>query len=248
MKSTPVITSTQASMLIALAALCGGCANSSYNVQVDAITQAPGSGPTAPPQSYQIRVNNPNVDEDSLHYKEVAGYVKTALSGKGMYEAAPAGKADMVIEIDYGMETPRVKFETEAAPLVYLQQDEGIHYQEVLVYAGPNNPVGFKTVESPGTPARVEMLQTERRVRPVIVYEKYLKVSARSNQVTVEGRAPPEVWSVNVSSEDESKELRKYLPILASATADYIGTNTKQEIEVKLKEGDEVVGFIRKGI
>jgi hypothetical protein len=64
----------------------------------------------------------------------------------------------------------------------------------------------------------------------------------------VEGRAPPEVWSVNVSSEDESKELRKYLPILASATADYIGTNTKQEIEVKLKEGDEVVGFIRKGI
>ena len=248
MKSARVVPSIQASLLMTLAALCGGCASSSYNVQVDAIALAPGPGPAAPPQSYQIRVNNPKVDEDSLRYKEVAGYVRTALSSKGMYEAPPTGKADLMIEIDYGMETPRVKFETVAAPIVYLQQNEGIHYDEVLVYNGPNNPVGYRTVESPGTPVRVEMLQTENSIRPVIVYEKYLKVSARSNTEAVEGRQPPEVWSVNVSAEDESKELRRYLPILASATADYIGTNTKQETPVKLKEGDEVVGFIRKGM
>ena len=82
----------------------------------------------------------------------------------------------------------------------------------------------------------------------MIVYEKFLKVSARANSETVEGRSPPEVWSVNVSAEDKSQELRKYIPILASATADYIGTNTKESKPIKISEDDEVVSFVKRGM
>jgi hypothetical protein len=64
----------------------------------------------------------------------------------------------------------------------------------------------------------------------------------------VEGRPAPEVWSVNVSAEDPSNELRKYMPILASATADYIGMNTRQEKEVSVRENDDSVKFIKKGM
>ena len=88
----------------------------------------------------------------------------------------------------------------------------------------------------------------EDSIRPVIVYEKYMQISARANKEATEGRAAPEVWSVNVSTEDDSKDIRKYLPILASATADYIGTNTTAQKAVKIKEGDEVVTFIKKGM
>jgi len=247
MKSTPVVPSVQASLLMALAALLGGC-TTTYVVQVDAISQsAEPVTAAAQPQSYEIRSTNPRMDEGSLRYKEVANYVKTALSGKGMYEAPSADKADVVIDIDYGIDAPRVKFDTQSTP-IYTQTGGGVRYQQMPVFDPKTGQVlGYRTV-AVAAPPHTELVGFEDVVRPVIVYEKFLKISARSNKEVVEGRQPPEVWSVNVSAEDESKELRKYLPILASATADYIGTNTKQETPVKLKESDEVVGFIKKGM
>ena len=246
MKSTPVVPSAQASLLIAFAALLGGCSTTTYVVQVDAIAQAAEPVTTTQPQSYEIRTTNPKMDEGSLRYKEVAGFVKTALSGKGMYEAPRPDKADVVIDIDYGIDSPRVKFDTQAQP-VYAQTGGGVRYEQVPVFDPKGLLIGYRTVAI-AQPVRTELIRFEDVVRPVIVYEKFLKISARSNKETVEGRQPPEVWSVNVSAEDESKELRKYLPILASATADYIGTNSKQEKPIKLKENDEVVGFIKKGM
>jgi hypothetical protein len=246
MKSTHVVPSAQASCLIAVTVLFSGCGTTTYVVQVDAIAQKAESAAATQPLSYEIRTSNPKMDEGSLRYKEVAGYVKTALSGKGMYEAPSADKADVVIDIDYGIDTPRVKFDTQSQP-VYGQASSGVRYQQVPVFNTDGTIRGYRTV-AVAAPPHTEVIGFEEVVHPVIVYEKYLKISARSNKEMGEGRAPPEVWSVNVSAEDESKELRRYLPILASATADYIGTNTKQETPVKLKENDEVVGFIKKGM
>ena len=246
MKSTLIPPSLKATLWLAFSVLLGGCTTTTYIVQVDAIAQSAEPVVTAPAQSYQIRTTNPKMDEGSLRYKEVAGYVKTALSGKGMYEAPRADKADVVIDIDYGMDSPRIKFDTQSMP-VYAQTGGGVRYEQVPIIGRNGQVVGFRTIAI-SEPIRTELLTFEEVVRPVIVYEKFLKISARSNKEAVEGRAPPEVWSVNVSAEDESKELRKYLPILASATADYIGTNTKQERPIKLKDSDEVVGFIKKGM
>ncbi|MBI2815288.1 MAG: hypothetical protein HYX71_13515 [Opitutae bacterium] len=248
MKSQFVTPAALAAMSLALSVFSGGC-STTYVVQVDAISQAAkvaDSTPVAMPQSYEIRSNNPKMDESSLRYKEVTGYVKTALSGKGMYEAPRAVKADVVVDIDYGMDSPRVKFETISVP-IYAPTGGGVRYGQVPVYDRNGRIVGYQTVAL-REPPRMEVVGYEDRVKPVVVYEKFLKISARANQESVEGRAPPEVWSVNVSAEDESKDLRKYLPILASATADYIGKNTKEQKPVKIKEDDEVVGFIKKGI
>lgn len=248
MKARFVSPTAKATFFLALTLLLGGC-TTTYVVQVDAISQAAQVATNetpALPQSYEIRTNNPKMDEGSLRYKEVAGYVKTALSGKGMYESPRAVKADVVIDIDYGMDSPRVKFETMSIP-IYAQTGGGVRYEQVPIYDNRGNIIGYRTVVL-REPPRTEIVGYEDQVKPVIVYEKFLKISARSNQESVEGRAPPEVWSVNVSAEDESKDLRKYLPILASATADYIGTNTKEQKPIRIKEDDEVVGFIKKGM
>jgi hypothetical protein len=82
----------------------------------------------------------------------------------------------------------------------------------------------------------------------VTIYEKYLRVTARENKPGSEGRPPTELWSVQTSTEDESKDLRKYLPIMASATADYIGKDTTKQKVVKVKDPSQVVDFIRKGM
>lgn len=235
----------------ALLLLLSGCnSTKTYTVQVDAIaspTEVGQSAPTA--QSYHIRSQNPKLDEDSLRYKEVADYVRTALSGKGMYEAPTPEKADVVIDIDYGMDAPRIKFETVSQPIIVQQPGRYVTESRYVTRRRPDGTIETVEVRTQVyVPGSTEFLGMQESVQPVVVYEKFLKLSARENREATEGRAPPEVWSVNVSAEDNSQELRKYMPILASATADYIGTNTKESKPVKISEGDEVVTFIKKGM
>jgi hypothetical protein len=236
---------------LAALGLFTGCNTSTYTVQVDAISQPKEkmAEATPPAHSYFIHSKNPRLDESSLRYKEVSDYVKTALSGKGMYEAPKQESADVVIDIDYGMDAPRVKFETVSTPVMMNTQDRVEIRQISHLERQPDGT--YRTVTEdvrvvvPGTP---EFAGMREEVIPLIVYEKYLKVSARENRENSEGKAPAEVWSVNVSAEDKSQELRKYIPILASATADYIGTNTKESKSVTIDEKDDVVKFIKKGM
>src|SRR5437867_8438760 len=94
----------QFSAAVALIALATGCSTSTYKVKVDAITKPETAiGPvTTDVQSYKLKSKNPAVGEENLRYKEAAEFVKTALSGKGMYEATSEDKADMIVELDYG--------------------------------------------------------------------------------------------------------------------------------------------------
>ena len=227
--------------------LLAGCKTTTYTLQVDAISQTGEVAQAAKePKSFKVVSHNPLIAEDSLRYHEVSDYVKTALSAKGMYEAPAAENADLIIEIDYGMETPRMKYETVTIPIIVFQ--EGMPSRELVpMGTSASGQVIYKTVRVPGLQVR-KIVGWKEETEPVVVYEKYLKVSARENQESVEGRPPPEVWSVNVSAEDQSNELRKYLPILASATVDFIGTNTRREKSVAVSEGDESVQFIKKGM
>jgi hypothetical protein len=247
-------TNTTAGLLGVVALFVTGCESknksTTYNVQVDAISKPADTGQAAPAaQSYHIRTHNPQLDEESLRYKEVADYVRTALSGKGMYEAPSLEEADVVIDIDYGMDAPRVKFETVKIPLLVQQPGRFVTESKTVMRRRPDGSTEAVNVDvkvfQPGMP---EFRGMQDSVQPIVVYEKHLKVSARVNRETTEGQQPPEVWSVNVSAEDESNELRRYMPILASATSDYIGTNTREAKPITIQEGDEVVTFIKKGL
>jgi len=234
-------------LMTTVVGLLAGCNTTTYVLQVDAISPAGQvAQQTKTPLSYHVRPGNPKITADTLRYKEVSDYVKTALSGKGMYEAPSPEAADVVIDIDYGMESPRMKYESVAKPI--LQMQEGIPQRETIpAGSNPDGSTKYKTIRVPGLQT-MKIVGWKDEIEPVIVYEKYLKVSARENREMTEGRPPPEVWSVNVSAEDQSNELRKYMPILASATADYIGTNTKQERSVDVSENDASVKFIKKGM
>ena len=70
------------SLTLVASLFLGGCATT-YEVEVDSISQPQPKEVT----SYRIVTKNPTADEASLRHKEAAAYVKTALSGKGLYEA-----------------------------------------------------------------------------------------------------------------------------------------------------------------
>lgn len=230
------------SMVSALTLLFAGCATSStYKVKVDAITKpAPGAA-----QSFKIKSKDPKLGEENLRYREAAEFVKTALSGKGLYEAPSEEQADMIVELDYGMDAPRSKIERVSTP-VYAQVGGGVRYDAVPVMDARGN-TSFRTV-AVYEPPRSELIGYDDMPRQVTIYEKYLKITARENKPASEGRPPAELWSIHASAEDESKDLRKYLPIMASATVDYIGQDSSNQKIVKVRADGPGVEFIRRGM
>jgi hypothetical protein len=225
-----------------LAMLFTGCSTSStYAVKVDAITKPE---PVAA-QSFKLKSKDPRMGEENLRYREAAEFVKTALSGKGLYEAPSEEKADMIVELDYGMDAPRAKMERVSVP-VYAQVGGGVRYESVPVTDSRGN-TSFRTV-AVYDPPRSELVGYDNAPRMVTIYEKYLKITARENKAASEGRPPAELWSIHASAEDESKDLRKYLPIMASATVDYIGQDSSTQQVVKVRADGPGVDFIRKGM
>jgi hypothetical protein len=226
-----------------LAILLAGCASSSaYKVKVDAITKPV---PSSNGVSYKLKSKDPKLGEENLRYREAAEFVRTALSGKGLYEAPTEEKADMIVELDYGMDAPRAKMERVSTP-VYAQVGGGVRYDSVPVTDSRGN-TSFRTV-AVYEPPRNELVGYDEMPRMVTIYEKYLKITARENKAATEGRPPAELWSIHASTEDESKDIRKYLPIMASATVDYIGQDSSSQKVVKVKGDDAGVIFIRKGM
>ncbi|MBI5693518.1 MAG: hypothetical protein HZC55_25870 [Verrucomicrobia bacterium] len=237
MKSSPLPRALPAALL--LAGLGVGCSTPAYKVKVDAIAR-----PTEKEaQSYVITTRNSRYGEESLRHREATDFVRTALSGKGLYESPTPERADMVIELDYGMEAPRSKIERVSVP-VYAQVGGGVRYESVPVTDARGN-TSYRTV-AVYEPPRSEVIGYDEVQRRVTVYEKYLKISARENKPATEGRPPTELWSIHASTEDESKDLRKYLPIIASATVDFMGQEASRQTTVKVRADGPEVDFIRR--
>jgi hypothetical protein len=231
-----------ASLLLAgLAISLGGCA-STYEVKVDSLAK-----PNADQAiSYEIHNKNPLVADDSLRYKEAAGYVKTALSGRGMYESPPNTKPDVVVDLDYGIGPPTSKVETLSEP-IYITIPGQIRTERVQVGTDSRgNPI-FSTITVQDPPS-TEFAGFHEYPITVTVYEKYLRLTARENAPAVEGRPPQEIWTVDVTSEGESRDLRKNLPVLVAASIDYIGKDSHGQKTIKIKDGDPGVGFVKKGM
>ena len=228
--------------IAALALVSAGCSTSpTYAVKVDAITKPT---PVAA-QSYKLKSKDPSLGEENLRYREAAEFVKTALSGKGLYEAPSEETADMIVELDYGIDAPRSRTEQVSVP-IYAQVGGGVRYDSVPVKDSKGR-IGFRTI-TVYEPPRSELIGYDEMARVVTTYEKYLKITARENKAAAEGRPPSELWSIHASAEDESKDLRKYLPIMASATVDYIGQDSSNQTIVKVRADGPGVDFIRRGM
>lgn len=223
------------------AAVLAGCATT-HQVKVDSLAK-----PNAEQSvSYEIKNRNPLVTEDSLRYKEAAAYVKTALSGKGLYEAPPGVKADIVVDLDYGVGPPQMRRETVSEP-VYITIPGQIRTERVQVGTDSQGRPIYQTVTVQDPPSTEFAGFREYQVT-VTVYEKYLKMSAKENKEQVEGRPPQEVWTVDVISEGESRDIRKSLPVLAAASIDFIGKDSQGQKTIRIKDSAADIAFVKKGM
>lgn len=218
-----------------------GCATT-HEVKVDSLAQPKMENAV----SYAIKNRNPLVADDSLRYKEAANLVKTALSSKGMYEAPPNAPADVVVDLDYGVGPPQIRREVVSEP-VYITIPGQVRTERVLTGTDSQGRPIYQliTVQDPPT---TEFAGFRDYLVTVVSYEKYLKLSARENKETTEGRPPQEVWTVDVTSEGESRDIRKNLPILVAAGIDYIGRDSQGQKTIRIKDSSSDIAFVKKGM
>jgi hypothetical protein len=225
--------------LIAAALFLCGCATGPEKFDVKVNTTANPDKKTG--QSYRVVNKTKELDEGSLRYQEAERFVKTALSAKGMYEAPKAEAADVVVELDFGMKGPIDKKEertTSFRPTVITNNDvSSVRARREGITT--NNPIAD---------AQAEVSDVERPYIVIeTVYEKFISMRAHETKAGPDG-ATKSLWSVEVSSTDESNDLRKYLPVMASVGMDYIGTDTGGQRTVKIDEKNEAVMFVKKGM
>jgi hypothetical protein len=233
------ITAAGATLLLVLG---GGC-TTSREVSVDAQAQPTFTGENQKkPQSYVIRVKpHPNQPGSELRDQEAIQHVKTALSAQGLWEAPNSETADLVVEVDYGIDPARVRFDVLQIPL-YGRPRPNVQVKQRQVAAAPD-------VEGGGWGIGTGRLDEFEEVTvAVMIREKHLTISGRENKPVAEGRMPAEVFRVSASIEDESPNLRDSLPVLASAVIGQIGQTTEGAEVSKIKENSAEVVFIKRGM
>ncbi len=223
-----------------LIVISNGCA-SKREVTVDSMAQPAFNGQKQ--LSYVIRVKAPPGQPVSeLRDREAAEHIKTALSAQGMWEAPNAETADLVVEVDYGIDDPRIRFDIIPAPIYTgVVPDESIRQVPAANAPEVSGGGGF-------TIGRLRGPDHNQITVAVVVREKHLTISGRENKPVAEGRMPPEVFRVSASIEDESADLRGSLPVLASAVMDKIGRPTEGTATETVEENGEAVNFIRRGM
>ncbi len=222
--------------------LQGGCETTSHTFKVNAMKNPE----VEEGRSYRIVSSHTNtVDETDPQFHEVSEYVKTALSGKGYYEAPNAENADLIINIAYGTAPPNISFKTVNNPAA----PGSIH-----------NPIGSSTYPGSRYPRRgysrggippiagpigqpVQAPQNE--VVPITTYEKYLQITAIDNRTGKSLEDSPHAWQVTVKNRDESDDIDKYLPLMAAASITYVGQSTESQEVITLKESDRDVAFVK---
>ena len=219
-----------------------GCAGS-YQVKVDALSKPEAEKAVA----YRLQTNAAGIDPKSLRNQEAERFVRTALSGRGLYEAPKPELAEIVVNLDYGVSEPKLVREMRTEP-IYRTLPGRVFTAVVQVGVDKNgNPI-FAT-QTYQEPPSTEYIGDREYMVTVVKYEKYLRLSARENQPAGDNAPPAELWTVDVSSDGESRDLRKHLPVLAAATIDFVGKDTRGQKSIRLKEEKEgAVAFVKKGM
>lgn len=227
-----------AGLFAALVVGLSGCAHQVHNVKVDAIQNPE----VVIGYSYRIVERDAARAELDERHDEAVSVVKAALDARGMYEARDPGTAEVEVIIDYGIGPRRLKvhnYHEGMEPTVARAPLAIVHVQQ------RDGRIGYAAF-----PAEKLDVDGTYRGLPVMrgahVFEKYLLIQARETPAAVGPlRKPQEAWQVQARVEDMSESLDGYLPVLAGAAANYLGSSTEKQQRLRLGEDAPVVAMAR---
>lgn len=215
-------------LLCASAALLLSSCATTYRVQVSALADTELS---AANRSYSFAAAHGQSAGD-LQLIEAQRHVRTALAQQG-FRATERTASTLHIFLDYGIGDPVTRTHTFSTP-IYAELGGG--YSTRTRQTTDATGKTTSTTETVRIPGRYERVGTDVTTNSVTTYRKDLRLSARLNEEGVAPHQGREVWTVTAISDDQRADLRVTLPLLAEASAPYLGTDSGQAIVVEFEE------------
>jgi hypothetical protein len=219
--------------------LLAACApqTAEYEVAVSGLKDATMSRPP----SYVILPGIEGVDTADLQYLEVKRYLRPALESQGMREATVPHEADVVVFVGYGIGEPKTYNYAYSLP-VYGQISGGTTTYSGTAY-GPGG-----TVTSRGTATTQPthgVVGSRNVVDSRTTYSRFISLAAVDLQHYRKTQVVRQAWTTAVVSVGSSGDLRHIIPVMLAAATPYLGTDTKETLFIRLKEGDPRITEVR---
>ncbi len=190
------------------------------------------------PVSYAV--HEAGLVETSLANQTAAAkFVNTALSAKGMFEAPNPETADMDVTYSYEIKQQRRVREWDES-IYQIKRGGGDHVGGSV----GEGPLGKPIYIDP--PAELDVEQVHHTADEIVYLKELHLVATERKPATTD--TPARVWDISIGYEDADPNLEKSMPLLAAAGCDHIGTNTNGPIIIRLRDKDEVVAFIKRGL
>ena len=203
--------------------LLSACQTTSYNydLEIDSVA-AVGQrwGPT-----FEVKPLPGSPADTDVMFVGVADIIRNEISSKGLIPMAPGGKPDLIVLVDYGMRAPKTELRTVQVPTSMGSQ--GVDPLTGLPIARGSSR-GALGAGGMGTSFTEE-------IRPFVVVEKYMIVSAVDGKMDRTKGSRRELANVEVVCNDDREELEPYLPVLAMACGRQIGAPTTEVEEVRIR-------------
>jgi hypothetical protein len=205
---------------LSVALVFAGCAQApsrtSHVVKVNAVAlEPPQKGST-----FTIVPARGAVDDSTLIYAEAARVVTNALQTKGMSAAPRIDRANVIVELEYGMAPPRA-----------------------IQRANPTVAEPLPMQVRAGVPTETDVANLRSTARGPL--EKHLVLTAR--EANRRDDSPPRtLWKVDLSTVDLSNDLRKYLPLLATVALDEIGQDSGGDLLIRVDENNKSTKLLKK--
>jgi hypothetical protein len=222
------------SLIILFLSFITACAQmGAYQVKVDSVTDPEGTSNTLP---FLVLPAYQNLKDD-LVFKEFQLIVENALLNKGFVEAEDPNKPWMAILLSYGLGDPVVEERNDVLPIfgqtgVSSSFTTGTlnSYGQMTTYSGTTTYTpqygitGYAPVSS-----------------KVVKHPKYIVLSAYEAEPDKRVKDLTKLWETNIYCDNGIDDLRRSFPVMVAAAQNYIGTNTRHEINVALYEEDPAV-------
>lgn len=225
---------------VCFAILLTGCATvgpPQFHVKVDSLA----SPAAETKKTYILLPGNEGVTWDDLQFQEYAAYVLRVLAYQGFELADEPGKADVAVVLAYGIGDPETRQYTYSMPVwgktgVSSSSTSGsistfgntASYSGTTTYTPSYGITGYRT----GTGTRTS-------------YFRYALLTGFDIKKYEETGKAIQLWNTSITSSGSSGDLRRVFPILMGAAAPHLGTNTGQQVAVRLYESDNIVMSVK---
>lgn len=205
------------------ALLLSACQTASYNYDLEVDSVAAVGQRWGP--SFTVKPLPGSPADADMMFGGVASIITDEISGKGLIPVAPGDKPDLIILVDYGMRPPKTVLKTVQVPA-----GMGTRRNDPFTGLPPTTPI--RSPMGNTTPTGVIFSE---EIRPFVIVEKYMIVSAVDGEMDRTKGSRRELANIEVVCNDEREVLEPYLPVLAMACGRQIGTPTREVEEVRIR-------------